>query len=90
MGTGNHFKLKIPEILSILGDGSYSVYLVYGSVRVLIFVLARKLAPADFALNDFHLYIIAIFSLVAGMGVWFLIEKPILKYSRRFVRNACS
>ena len=88
VGTESHYPLKVPKGLCVLGDGSYSVYLVHSSVQVAVFMLAIKFMPPGFVLTDFYLYIFAAISLIIGLAVWFMIEKPMLRISQKYVFNA--
>lgn len=71
-----------PRILKLLGDASYSVYLVHSAAISAMFIILRKVG----ILNTIHPTMVFIgcfvISVASGLGVYFLLEKPILSWVR--------
>lgn len=83
-------KLIVPNFLKVIGDSSYSVYLVHLLVLSAVFKLLHKVAP--FAYKSTLLSLIISFSclflcLVIGKYLYQYVERPILGSSRNIIRH---
>lgn len=78
----NHRKLNIPKPLTLLGDASYSIYLVHSQVQMLGVVLAGKLGWMGPGHGVAVLWLIGLASLAGGVLFYLWIERPILRHSR--------
>ena len=79
-----------PRFLCFIGDASYSVYLVHSSVQVLFYVVAKKVLGPDFgggAGAQVALGVMAFASVVGGLVFYLLVEKPLLRVSRNWIRR---
>ena len=84
-------KWQLPIWLVLIGDASYSVYLSHTLVFAAIWRIWGKFGVVGPWANGIVLVMMFLFSLVIGMASFQLIERPILKFTRRFesalVRN---
>lgn len=72
--------------LHLLGDASYSLYLVHPVVIGLVLAVAHQaLADVPFLVS---LVVIAAGSVVAGIGVHFALERPLLRLTRHITSRA--
>jgi len=77
--------VAVPRWLTLLGDASYSVYLVHSSIQVLLVLTCHAIAT-DLGLTHFSfLSLVAILSLLGAIGVHFAIEKPLQAITSRFL-----
>ena len=73
-------KIRIPQFLSILGNGSYSIYLIHPLIVSLSARIARKFM-AESELGAF--VFIFVLSVAAGMIYYVTIEKPLVNFLRK-------
>ncbi|MBD2388124.1 acyltransferase family protein [Cylindrospermum sp. FACHB-282] len=71
--------IRVPNILVYLGDASYSIYLVHGSVINISTNLIAKMNLQNLFQNDLSSLFIVVMALIGGCLVHSYIEKPLLK-----------
>ena len=73
-------RIQIPRFLSVLGDGSYSIYLIHP----LIVSIGVRIARKFLAENEMASFVsILVVSLFAGMVYYVTVEKPLVNFARR-------
>lgn len=71
--------------MQLLGDASYSIYLVHLSIFSLLTLLYRKVG---FFLNsDLAIWVQLIISTIIAIGFYKFVEKPLLKISQKAIRK---
>lgn len=74
-----HGLLKVPAVLSYLGDASYSIYLVHSAAISVIAIICKKFGVIE--LVNIYVLFMAIFvtATVAGIAAHALVERPIIR-----------
>ncbi len=68
---------------AMLGDASYSIYLVHSAAVSLFYIVAKKIGV--YALGGEILYVLCVaFATIVGILAYLLCERPMLKYIKRF------
>lgn len=70
-------------LLRVLGEASYSIYLVHLAVIVVCARLILRLGPLSAQQISAALVLTAVVSVLAGIVLHRLVERPLLRYSRR-------
>jgi exopolysaccharide production protein ExoZ len=83
----NYFARYSPRFLKVLGDASYSIYLVHSAAVSLCFVIAKKLHLIDALPKHLLFLLIFIFATIAGYFAYLFVEKPMTKYFRDIMRG---
>ena len=80
-------KIKLPNFIAIVGDASYTIYLTHLNFQgnILKFMKASKLQ--SIAGNEITYFIVLIGTIALGCLAYFLIEKPLLGFLRKFGRK---
>ena len=81
----NRRRTPVPRSLCLLGDASYSIYLVHSQVQMAGVVVAERLGWIAPGQGLPMLLLIGAASLLGGVVFWAVVERPILKHSRRWL-----
>lgn len=73
-----------PGLLTSIGDGSYSIYLIQVFTIPLFFKVLKMIGACVYLSNDLLVVVCVIFTVLIGMGVYRFIEKPIAMKLRNF------
>lgn len=87
VGLEQHEKLKCPAFLLLLGNASYSIYLLHTSIQSPAINIANKLASSYGLSYQLLLWGVAIGSVVAGLLCYLVLEKPLLQTSRFWLKS---
>lgn len=71
---------KVQKILSYLGDASYSIYLVHGTLMAISSAVLSQLGFAPYLGNFFGAMLIFILGTVGGCVFHSMVERPLLAY----------
>ncbi len=75
---------KAPDILNLLGDASYSVYLVHFTV-VSVACKMTLVLHQRWHVNTGLCYVLVVISAVfAGIAAYYFVEKPLIRFSKRY------
>ena len=77
-------RIRIPRLLVMLGGASYAIYLVHYSSITLLASAMRRMPRVP--LNNAMFLGVAIFSIVAGLGFHYLIDRPIQRLLQRTLK----
>jgi exopolysaccharide production protein ExoZ len=73
-----------PAVLRVLGDASYSIYLVHSAAISGVMIFAQPLRLIA-RIGPYPTYFLTLFvAVAAGLSAYFLIEKPLLRSLRKF------
>jgi peptidoglycan/LPS O-acetylase OafA/YrhL len=72
---------RMPPILLLLGDASYSIYLLQ---LIALKQFAIRWSAANFAHPDLFIPIALVFAVLAGVAFWGIVEKPLTERLGRF------
>lgn len=72
-----------PRVLSVLGDASYSVYLVHSAVISVLAQILRRAFPEQMP-AEFSFVVLLVLSVLTGVAAHFLVEKPVTALLRSF------
>lgn len=81
----NRRRTLVPRSVCLMGDASYSIYLVHSQVQMAGVVVAERLGWIAPGQGLAVLIVIGAASLIGGVVFWALVERPILKHSRRWL-----
>ena len=70
--------IKIPELISFLGDASYSVYLVHPLVLIVLATVLKKVGAHHHLPQAICFVVVAVAALGVGVGFHLKVEKPML------------
>ena len=73
-----------PAVFQVLGDASYSIYLVHSAAISAVMIFAQRLQLTT-RIGPYATYVLVLVTAVtAGFAAYFLIEKPMLRALRKF------
>jgi exopolysaccharide production protein ExoZ len=78
-------EIKVPQIWVYLGDASYSIYLIHGTIINNLTLLIKKLQIETFFQNDISKSLILFVALIAGCLFHSYIEKPLINQVKKQV-----
>jgi len=81
------YNIRFPSVLTLLGDASYSIYLVHSAAISAIVLVSRKLG----LIESMGLELFFVFAFIAatfvGILAYFIVEKPLIRLSKRLLRR---
>lgn len=82
-------KIKVPKLLLLIGDASYSIYLTHYYILLFLFILLNKVNNLNSIFNILAVTTVYFITIFLGIVFHLLIEKPILNYlNRKFIRKS--
>jgi len=76
-------KIKYPKILIKIGDASYSLYLIHGSVMSIILILSKKLGIQSLFTNFLGACLLFALTIFGSYIFYTLIELPLIEFFKR-------
>jgi peptidoglycan/LPS O-acetylase OafA/YrhL len=73
------YKLSFSKLSILLGNASYSIYLVHSAVISVLVIISSKIFP-NIEYSTIGYLFIFVTSVIAGLVAYMIIEKPLLKY----------
>ncbi|MDB5130654.1 MAG: acyltransferase [Mucilaginibacter sp.] len=82
-----YFKGRVPNLLVTIGDASYSLYLVHGTVLSMLFKLIAKAHSTGWISNFFGSTLLFAVTIAISIAVYKFIEKPLLKQLNNLIKG---
>jgi peptidoglycan/LPS O-acetylase OafA/YrhL len=78
-----NYDMRYPNFLMLLGDASYSIYLVHSAAISACILISAKLGLIEMMGHYLFFAFAFLFSVFVGVAAYLLVEKPLIGLSRR-------